>query len=503
MNHKTIHLLDLPDEILLIIMKKLDTMDVLYSLLGVNKRLNQMARSINETMSLDFSTKLSNDEFSSFDRVKFDRFLYEILPQIHYNVIGLTLDFFSMKHVLLTCEYPNLRMIVTDNYPLYGLLRDLTEESSIAHTCSNILVICTKLSYLNINQPVKSNHAKLSLWDRSSNVCYSLHLRTLIIDVKHFDDCLHLLDGRLEQLSSFTVNIHSIERFSMIDNNQKIVSNLKEFSLTCYSTTKAYRSRILPLLRRMPNLNSLTLHLNIKQSKVIDGIHLNEKILRHMLHLNTFIFNICAIVLTSEINHFLSTNDIENTFINWKYSPVICCVDHLSDRYTYSHIYSAPFKMNCFMYLTNSFHDHHLEYVIDLVLYDTNPFEHEFFEWISQGFPLLKHLTVNNLTPQKQKYQIESVNDKQIFSKISYLHLVRLKLTDAHINYADQFLRDQNAYVPCLHALTIQYEQLVTVTNNFTNDATRFNCRQLTKIKFDKLPIYPEHFYLYFFSLSK
>ncbi|CAF4475667.1 unnamed protein product, partial [Rotaria magnacalcarata] len=38
MNQLEIHLLDLPNEILIIILKKLDNIDVLYSLFGINNR---------------------------------------------------------------------------------------------------------------------------------------------------------------------------------------------------------------------------------------------------------------------------------------------------------------------------------------------------------------------------------------------------------------------------------------------------------------------------------
>jgi hypothetical protein len=128
--------------------------------------------------------------------------------------------------------------------------------------------------------------------------------------------------------------------------------------------------------------------------------------------------------------------------------------------------------MTHFIYLTNHFRGHHFECSTDLTLYDTRQFEHDFFEWIFRGFPLLKYLNVNNLISQKKKCQIERANDQQIASKSAYFHLIRLKLTDAHIDYAVQFLCDKNAYVSHLHKLMIQYEQLVTVTNNFKNDAT-------------------------------
>ncbi|CAF4301631.1 unnamed protein product [Adineta steineri] len=116
MDGRTVHLLDLPDEILLIILKKLDSVDVLYSLLNVNKRLDQMARSVNNTKFLNFS----------INNVQLNRFCCEILSQIHQNIVSLTLEIFSMKRILLACEYPNLTAIVLNNFLPDILLQYLT-----------------------------------------------------------------------------------------------------------------------------------------------------------------------------------------------------------------------------------------------------------------------------------------------------------------------------------------------------------------------------------------
>ncbi|CAF0855047.1 unnamed protein product [Adineta steineri] len=349
-----------------------------------------------------------------------------------------------------------------------------------------------------MNQWLVTKHSYLSIRDQSSNVCFSSNLHTLFINVDTFDDCLCLLDGRLEQLCSFTVRINCIRRSRMNNNNQKILSNLKEFSLTSYISTNAYDCRILPLLRRMPNLETLTLDLYIIGRPIIDGLHLNEKLLIDMKYLNKFIFHICTILITSETNYFLTANDIKNTFLNWRYSLVNCCIDHFSDGFGYCHIYSTPFQMTRFRALSNSFRGQDFSSVIELSLFDTRPFEHDFFEWLSQACPLLKDLIVNNSTPQENKRQVATIDDKQIFSKISYLHLCQLKLAEAHIDYVDQFLCYTNAYLPTLHTLVIQYDKLVTISNNFTNDAKQINCSQIKRIVFDQLVVLPKDFYDYF-----
>jgi hypothetical protein len=132
-------------------------------------------------------------------------------------------------------------------------------------------------------------------------------------------------------------------------------------------------------------------------------------------------------------------------------------------------------------------------FVTDLKLYGTSSFEHVFFEWTARAFLLLKYFTLHNLTSQENKR-----NDKQNSSIIKYLHLITLNLSNIHIDYARQFLCHINTQLPNLHTLMIEYEQLETVTNNFTSDLTRINCAQVKQLLTNELNVYPEHFYLYF-----
>lgn len=266
--------------------------------------------------------------------------------------------------------------------------------------------------------------------------------------------------------------------------------------------TTAYDCRILSLLRRMRNLNRLTLRLDIMRSSVVDGIHLNEKIVSTMPHLNTFLFHLCTKMKTSSMNYLLTTNDVESTFTNWKYSPVVCTVDHFSDGFTDCHIYSKPFPFNRFVCLPGSLCGQDFRFLTSLSLFDTRPFEHDFFQWISETMPLLNFLLIHNLTAQEKKCQTRSVDEKAISSGLPYLHLVRLGLTFAHVDYAYQFLCCTNAYLPALAALSIPYEKLSIVTNGFTNDATRSTCGQLNEVNFKELIVHPEHFHQYFPSLK-
>ena len=101
MNQSNIHLLDLSDEILFMILNKLSNIDVLYSLLDVNNgRLNILAQENIFTNVLNF--------VSIDDNSLIDRFCTDILPKIHHNVKCFILYPVLIKRILLATNYPNL-----------------------------------------------------------------------------------------------------------------------------------------------------------------------------------------------------------------------------------------------------------------------------------------------------------------------------------------------------------------------------------------------------------
>ena len=110
MEYSCAQLNDLAVEILLIIFEKLDNVDVLYSLHGVNKRLNQIICDPIFTSNLNF---VEYDSFNQFvnkfsPTIMLDRFCLQILPDISMNIKWLYLESSSVKHVLRAGNYPNL-----------------------------------------------------------------------------------------------------------------------------------------------------------------------------------------------------------------------------------------------------------------------------------------------------------------------------------------------------------------------------------------------------------
>jgi hypothetical protein len=118
MNQHNIHLLDLPNEILFLILKKLDNIDVLYSLFDIN---NQRLRIIAQLQI--FSNILNfvhisqlTDEISSISGSALDRFCDDVLPRIHENVKSLILESASMERILRAGIYPNLTELKIFNF---------------------------------------------------------------------------------------------------------------------------------------------------------------------------------------------------------------------------------------------------------------------------------------------------------------------------------------------------------------------------------------------------
>ncbi|CAF4552249.1 unnamed protein product [Rotaria socialis] len=109
MNRSNVHLLDLPNEILLTILRKLNNIDVLYSLLDINNgRLDIIAQEKTFTNILNF---VHIDEISLIDR-----FCMYILPRINHNIKYFILEPNFMERILLAAVYPNLTELKLLNF---------------------------------------------------------------------------------------------------------------------------------------------------------------------------------------------------------------------------------------------------------------------------------------------------------------------------------------------------------------------------------------------------
>jgi hypothetical protein len=270
---------------------------------------------------------------------------------------------------------------------------------------------------------------------------------------------------------------------------------MKCFSFKSHKPVSFYNEEVVPLLRRMPNLEQLTLYLSIIEDdlRYIDGNRLSDEVLIHMPRLNKFIFSIDTWCRNMNNNiNYPSNDDILRSFIGKS-------IYHQVDSYTRKapmvkdgrcHIYSLPYQFHMFHSLNNSFSGGMFETVVWLEMADIRSFEHDFFKLISQCFPLLRKLTVRNHQQQQAKQHSST--------SFTFPHLTTLSVKHADTDYAGQFLFNRKVCVPNLLHLHIQYESLAMITNNFTNDTIRLNCAQLRSVSIVEPFVRPENFDLYF-----
>ncbi|CAF4124657.1 unnamed protein product [Rotaria magnacalcarata] len=264
MEYSCVRINDLPDEILMIILKKMNNAEVRYSLKGVNQRLNKLVQDSTFTSRLTFVKRCSDNFFDVFPcNMMLNRFCLQILPE----------------NVLCAADYPNL----------YGLgLYNINEESA---RC-----LFTVFSY--------------NALSHQSEI------------IQCFDDCLYLLDGRFNQLNTRCVDLIHINRPHEVE-NQGDLPNLKCFSLPCNLAISFYDELILPLLYRMSNLEQLGLYIEIVNTTFIDGNHLKRDIIHRMPRLNQFTFHINSFMSICNPLDFSSAEDIQRTFIDFPKNNII------------------------------------------------------------------------------------------------------------------------------------------------------------------------------------
>ncbi|CAF5148255.1 unnamed protein product, partial [Rotaria magnacalcarata] len=166
MEYSRIQLDDLPDEILLIIFEKLNKLSVLYSLAGVNKRLNVIVHSPNFTSRLNLLRCLSDHSIRSLPKRRLERFCSQILPEIHHKIKWLNLEPISIKRILLSTTYPALYGLGLYCNNIEDAMSLFTSDTTFNHTVKNQISSLV----INIRENINSN----------SSQCFYTNLFSLI-----------------------------------------------------------------------------------------------------------------------------------------------------------------------------------------------------------------------------------------------------------------------------------------------------------------------------------
>ncbi|CAF3738452.1 unnamed protein product [Rotaria sp. Silwood1] len=162
-------------------------------------------------------------------------------------------------------------------------------------------------------------------------------------------------------------------------------------------------------------------------------------------------------------------------------------------------VFSLPFTFNYFDYIGNTFPNIIFNDVRSLQVQDQVPFEHEFFIRIASSFPILEQLSVVNLVPQSKIRTKFNYDNNQLYPIVKYPYLVSLSLYIAHNDYIEQFLNDKKTYLPSLTKLTVAYDKLQLMTENFTRDTTRLNCINVNELNtIETTIVHSKDFYIYF-----
>ncbi|UJR23761.1 hypothetical protein I4U23_026738 [Adineta vaga] len=406
------------------------------------------------------------------DTTILDRFCLQILPSIQGKIECLSLESSSMRSVLQAASYPNLyalQLFNIDNKSARKLFKNKLLSASIFRTQIKILSLTYDRWY--------DNRVRLYFDDmlivnfRSSTLLY------LNIRVQSFHDCLYILDGRFNQLHTLIIDL--VNPCDAGDVKKRdYLPNLKYFSFTCtygvYFDNKTIRS----LLRRMSNLERLSLFIAINNdTKFVDGNYLKKNILNFLSKLDQFQFSITSHIRSLMHINLPLTSDIQQTFLDFQTKNIISYVDYFpeSDR-GQCHIYSYPSQTTYLNSITNKFPGGLYQYVRKLSLFDEKPFEHEFFLRIGKSFPSMEILSVNNKKPQNCKDSNENL------SLIQYSTLRELRICSAHDDYMEEFLLDTKTCLSKNVNLYIKYESLERVTQNFMRESTRINCTKVDKL---------------------
>jgi hypothetical protein len=131
-NNNNLNILDLPDEILLIIFNKLNTIDTLYSLVDVNKRFDQLVLNSLRIHKLDTTNmviKSYYDRTFSMNNNVLSRISKKILPRIHHQLNELIIEQNSIKHILLTANYSQVDSLSLVNFQKEILFQYLTGKN--------------------------------------------------------------------------------------------------------------------------------------------------------------------------------------------------------------------------------------------------------------------------------------------------------------------------------------------------------------------------------------
>jgi len=256
------------------------------------------------------------------------------------------------------------------------------------------------------------------------------------------------------------------------------------------------------MLKRMINLQKLTLYLVFESNGgFLNPIDLVNQFSTYSNQLESFSFYISTEENNREdLVRYLTKNEMKQTNLNIKYEQMSNIFSKSSIGSTY-HVFTLPFEFSVLTSIGHQFPKIIFDSVIDLWISSDVSFEHEFFLRVAKYFPMLKHfyvMTLNSNFLNKNKSFDDTRRDEPI---VEYPHLVLLDLTRTDVDVIDELLNENKTRLPRLNYLSVRYEDLRITTQDFTREATRRNCANVTKLITWRQIVGSQQFHLHFPSL--
>ena len=124
MDGSTVTMMNHPDELILAICSQMETIDVLYSFIGVTERLTRLVRDPIFTQSIELIKRNDDGKTHPLSDLVMNRFARQILPEIHPLLESLAVKSSTVERCLSVGHYPRLRNLT---------LADIDENFAARH----------------------------------------------------------------------------------------------------------------------------------------------------------------------------------------------------------------------------------------------------------------------------------------------------------------------------------------------------------------------------------
>ncbi|CAF1294371.1 unnamed protein product [Rotaria sordida] len=503
-----VQLVDLPDELILIIMNKIKPRVLLLnSIITIgNNRLEQLA--IDKCHSIDLTFDYAESPYETL----IQRFYSHIMPHIIDNIQSLTINIRHIPDIITFAKkdyngtLPNLtylKIMIGRQHRQTGTPYTLDRSGMVVYSVFRRQPLCSMipqfvqsydcfggmqgLSDLHCSSLMRSI-VSFELDDdyilphlmNSDGLFFpqSIQLTHIRITLREFDLCVYLLSQLGSQLCSFAISILfvSVHKVNISQIASISCPHLKQVTMKVYRNISNYKECIVPLLQRLSNVEYLTLLLAINGTRsrldhFVDGFDLEKDIVSYMPYLHQFNFHIRTIFQNAT---HVEINTIRESFLKYQQESIGCTVDYFNNNYGQCQIYSLPFIGNRLDFISNRFPlfdiNNTFSMVTMLLLFDdVKPFENLFFARIARDLPYLKTLEMFNGLEQQEKTIVTTNN-------LEFTHLSTLILFDIHMDYAELFF--YQSHLPRLIELAIHKDILLAIITQNQQQA-RDNCSKV------------------------